>query len=96
MYNEDYKRVLEEKGRLWIGKVQISEQFLEENMGKIMQIANIALHSVKNRYGIKQNSEDEDLVQDVVGAVKVLLPTVILLPTLAAFDNITAGLAYQT
>jgi len=66
MYNEVYKRVLQEKGKLWIGKTKISEQFLEENMEKIMQLANIALYSVKHRYGIKQNSEDEDLVQDAI------------------------------
>lgn len=66
IYNEYYKRVLEEKGKLWIGRTSISEQFLEENMDTIMKLAKTALYSVKWRYGISQNSEDEDLIQDSI------------------------------
>lgn len=66
MYNDVYKRVLNEKGRLWIGRSKISEQFLEENMESIVRLANIALCNLKKRYRIMQNSEDEDFIQDAI------------------------------
>jgi len=65
-YNEDYKRVLEEKGMLWIGRTKLSEEFLEHNINKIMSLARGALGSVKSRYDIKYNSEDEDFIQNAI------------------------------
>lgn len=64
-YNEEYKRVLYENGRIWIGETPVSEKFLEENYKNIIRSANKALASVKRRFQIG-NSDDEDLIQEAV------------------------------
>lgn len=66
LYNEDYKRVLNEKGKLWIGKVRMSNEFIENNLKLIMRKAKIALKSAKNRYAINYNSEDDDMMQNAM------------------------------
>ena len=65
-YNENYKRVLEEKGKLWIGKTGLSNEFVEKNYRKIMEKAKFALRSVKHRFGITDTIDDEDMIQDAV------------------------------
>ena len=66
LYNEYYKKVLEEKGQLWIGKTRLSNEFIENNYPKIMNMAKIALKTVKRRFGINENMEDEDMIQDAI------------------------------
>lgn len=66
LYNEDYKRVLNEKGKLWIGKVRMSNDFIEKNFKLIMKKAKIALRSAQNRYSITCNSEYEDMMQNAI------------------------------
>ena len=66
LYNEDYKRVLNEKGKLWIGKARMSNEFIENNLKLIMKKAKIALKSAKNRYAINYNSEDDDMMQNAM------------------------------
>ena len=65
-YNEFYKKVLEEKGRLWIGRTTLSEEFLEKHINTIRKLAKKALCTVKRIYGINYNCEDEDLIQDCI------------------------------
>ena len=66
LYNEDYMRALSEKGTLWIGKARMSNEFIEENFNLIMKKARIALRSAKRRYGINDNIEDEDMIQNAI------------------------------
>lgn len=65
-YNDYYKKVLQEKGKIWIGRTTISEGFLERNIDIIVKLAKTALYSVKKRYNISRNSEDEDLIQEAI------------------------------
>ncbi len=66
LYNEEYIKELNKKGKLWIGKVRMSNNFIEENLGIIMKKAKMALRSTKRRYAITYNSEDEDRMQDAI------------------------------
>lgn len=66
MYNEVYKKVLEEKGRIWIGRIPLSEEFLKKNIDTIKRLAQTALNCVKRSYSISYNSEDEDFIQDSI------------------------------
>ena len=66
LYNENYKRVLDERGRLWIGKTRLSNEYVERNFKMIMKKAKIALKSVKGLYNVSYNSEDEDMIQNAV------------------------------
>ena len=63
-YNQFYKKVLEEKGKLWIGRTALSEAFLENNISTIRRLAQLALSTVKRIYNISYNSDDDDLIQD--------------------------------
>lgn len=65
-YNENYKRALEQKGKLWIGKTRLSNEFVEKNYRKIMEKAKFALRSVKHRFGITDTIDDDDMIQDAV------------------------------
>jgi len=66
MYNGIYKKVLEEKGKLWIGRTPLSDDFIEQNVNIIIKLARSALYSVKGNFGISSNSEDDDLIQDAI------------------------------
>lgn len=66
IYNVNYKKVLEEKGKLWIGKSKFSDEFIKQNYNELMKWAKIELKCVKSRYHITYNSEDEDMMQNAV------------------------------
>ena len=66
LYNEIYKKVLEEKGKLWIGRTALSEEFFEKNIDTIMKLAEIALIIAKRTYNLSYNSNDDDIIQDCI------------------------------
>ena len=59
-----YKKVLEEKGKVWIGKTRVSKEFMDSNISLIEGIAKKVAKSLYYKYG--RIVKKEDCKQDVI------------------------------
>ena len=65
---EEYKKVLDSKGKLWIGtQTRLSNEFTNKNLYEILRIAEIASKQIYYKYYYSiRNLEPEDLEQEAV------------------------------
>ena len=64
-YIEEYKRVIQ-NGEIWIGKINLSNEFTNRYYVKMEELAQKAINHVKRKYGVNFNCDEEDQMQNAI------------------------------
>ena len=64
-YTEEYKRVIQ-NGKIWIGKIEMSNEFVNCYYVKLKELAQGAINQAKIKYGVDFNRDEEDQMQNAI------------------------------
>ena len=65
-YNNIYRKLMEQKGKIWIGRTRVSEEFLKRYEEEILNLARRALNNIKSKFGKEFQNEYEDWKQEAI------------------------------
>ena len=64
-YTQEYKETIE-KGKIWIGKTRLSDDFIKRNYEKMRKLAERSMVEIKGKYWIDYNKDEEDEIEDSI------------------------------
>ncbi len=66
-----YKETLEVKGRIWIGRTELSKEYTNKNIEKLYEIAKIILYKHRKIYKYNKSNEEDYIQELVIYAIQI-------------------------